>query len=406
MLILEQHITILGITQVFQLLILERSHRSHGAAHIEESAFQPLAGRHQGPGAQHDPVLDHGAVHHHRPDADQAEIAHRAAMQHHFVAYGHAIPDAQGKSLRVGLAAMGDMQNTAILNIGLLADRDEIDVAPQHAHGPDRYIPPQGHVAHDNGGFIDVHTLTQPGRHVVKYPDCHCYLHLFCLLPEQRERKTGAPCTKIHDTRLHAGTIIHPLQDTSMIVAVFIVLGLVIIAIGYIILIYNRLVNLKHETAKAWSNIDVLLKQRHDELPKLVETCKQYMRHEKETLDAVMRARSSIFSAREQQDLRALGNAEGQLRQGLMQLFAAVEAYPDLKANAAFRSLEARITSLENAISDRREFYNECVNTNNIRLEEFPDLLIARFFGFESFDLLEFNAEETANVDLRDLFGA
>lgn len=191
-----------------------------------------------------------------------------------------------------------------------------------------------------------------------------------------------------------------------MIVAVFIVLGLVIIAIGYIILIYNRLVNLKHETAKAWSNIDVLLKQRHDELPKLVETCKQYMRHEKETLDAVMRARSSIFSAREQQDLRALGNAEGQLRQGLMQLFAAVEAYPDLKANAAFRSLEARITSLENAISDRREFYNECVNTNNIRLEEFPDLLIARFFGFESFDLLEFNAEETANVDLRDLFGA
>lgn len=191
-----------------------------------------------------------------------------------------------------------------------------------------------------------------------------------------------------------------------MIVVVFIVLGLVIIAIGYIILIYNRLVNLKHETAKAWSNIDVLLKQRHDELPKLVETCKQYMRHEKETLDAVMRARSSLFSAREQQDLRALGNAEGQLRQGLMQLFAAVEAYPDLKASAAFRSLEARITSLENAISDRREFYNECVNTNNIRLEEFPDLLIARFFGFESFDLLEFADEETANVDLRDLFGA
>jgi LemA protein len=191
-----------------------------------------------------------------------------------------------------------------------------------------------------------------------------------------------------------------------MIVVGFVALGLLIIAIGYIILIYNRLVNLKHETAKAWSNIDVLLKQRHDELPKLVETCKQYMQHEKETLDAVMRARSSIFSAREHQDLRALGNAESQLRQGLAQLFAAVEAYPDLKASAAFRSLEARITSLENAISDRREFYNECVNTNNIRLEEFPDLLIARYFGFESFDLLEFADEETANVDLRDLFGA
>ena len=191
-----------------------------------------------------------------------------------------------------------------------------------------------------------------------------------------------------------------------MIVVGFVALGLLIIAIGYIILIYNRLVNLKHQTAKAWSNIDVLLKQRHDELPKLVETCKQYMQHEKETLDAVMRARSSIFSAREHQDLRALGNADSQLRQGLAQLFAAVEAYPDLKASAAFRSLEARITSLENAISDRREFYNECVNTNNIRLEEFPDLLIARYFSFESFDLLEFADEETANVDLRDLFGA
>ena len=190
-----------------------------------------------------------------------------------------------------------------------------------------------------------------------------------------------------------------------MIIAGFIVLGLVVIAIGYLILIYNRLVNLKHDTAKAWSNIDVLLKQRHDELPKLVETCKQYMRHERETLEAVMRARSNVSSAREQHDLPALGNAEGQLRQGLFQLFAAVEAYPDLKANSAFRTLEARITGLENAIADRREFYNDCVNTNNIRLEEFPDLFVARFFDFESFDLLEFSDQEIANVDLRALFG-
>jgi LemA protein len=190
-----------------------------------------------------------------------------------------------------------------------------------------------------------------------------------------------------------------------MIIAGFIVLGLLVIAIGYLILIYNRLVNLKHDTAKAWSNIDVLLKQRHDELPKLVETCKQYMRHERETLEAVMRARSNVSSAREQHNLPALGNAEGQLRQGLFQLFAAVEAYPDLKANTAFRTLEARITGLENAIADRREFYNDCVNTNNIRLEEFPDLFVARFFGFESFDLLEFSEQEIANVDLHALFG-
>jgi LemA protein len=191
-----------------------------------------------------------------------------------------------------------------------------------------------------------------------------------------------------------------------MIIAGFILLGLLVITIGYLILIYNRLVSLKHHTAKAWSNIDVLLKQRHDELPKLVETCKHYMRHERDTLEAVMRARSNASSAREQHDLPALGNAEGQLRQGLLQLFAAVEAYPDLKANSAFRTLEARITGLENAIADRREFYNDCVNTNNIRLEEFPDLFVARFFGFESFDLLDFSEQEIANVDLRALFSA
>lgn len=189
-----------------------------------------------------------------------------------------------------------------------------------------------------------------------------------------------------------------------MIIVGFVLLGLLAIAILYTILVYNRLVNLKHDTAKAWSNIDVLLKQRHDELPKLVETCMQFMRYERDTLEAVMKARSSVFSARESHDMAALGNAEGLLRRGLMQLFAAVEAYPDLKVNASFRSLETRITSLENAIADRLEFYNDCVNTNNIRLEEIPDLLIARFFGFEPFDLLEFAREETANVDLRALF--
>lgn len=190
-----------------------------------------------------------------------------------------------------------------------------------------------------------------------------------------------------------------------MSVGGFIVLGTAAIALGYAIVIYNRLVNLKHDTAKAWSNIDVLLKQRHDELPKLVETCKQYMRHERETLEGIMRARAGVFAAREAADLHALGSAEGRLRQGLAHLFAVAETYPELKANASFRSLEARITGLENAIADRREFYNECVNTNNIRLEEFPDVLIARWFGFEPFELLEFSAEEIRDVNLKELFG-
>jgi len=190
-----------------------------------------------------------------------------------------------------------------------------------------------------------------------------------------------------------------------MSVGGFVLLGVLAVVAGYALIVYNRLVNLKHDTAKAWSNIDVLLKQRHDELPKLVETCKQHMRYEKDTLEKIMRARAGVSAAREASDLRALGAAEGRLRQGLAQLFAVVEAYPELKANQSFLSLEARITSLENAIADRREFYNECVNTNNIRLEEFPDLVIGRLFGFEPFELLEFAEEETRDVNLRALFG-
>lgn len=190
-----------------------------------------------------------------------------------------------------------------------------------------------------------------------------------------------------------------------MSVGGFILLGTLAIALGYAIILYNRLVNLKHDTAKAWSNIDVLLKQRHDELPKLVETCKQYMKYEKDTLESVMRARAGVSAARESSDLPALGAAETRLRHGLTTLFAVAEAYPELKANQSFRSLEARITSLENAIADRREFYNECVNNNNVRLEEFPDVVIANLFAFKPFQLLEFSDEEKADVNLRTLFG-
>ncbi|QSA96279.1 LemA family protein [Methylococcus sp. EFPC2] len=184
----------------------------------------------------------------------------------------------------------------------------------------------------------------------------------------------------------------------------FVLLGMLVVLSLYVIVIYNRFVSLKHDTAKAWANIDVLLKQRHDELPKLVETCKQYMKHERETLERVMQARAGVSAAREASNLPALGAAEGQLRRGLLQLFAVAEAYPDLKADTAFRNLEARITGLENAIADRREFYNDTVNNNNVRLEQFPDVIIARLFAFKPFQLLEFSDEEKQDVDLRALF--
>lgn len=191
--------------------------------------------------------------------------------------------------------------------------------------------------------------------------------------------------------------------DTPMMT--YIVIAAVVILAAYGVLIYNQLVALKHGVARSWANIDVLLKQRHDELPKLVEACRQYMRYEQETLERVMKARSAVSVAQSKGDIPALGEAEGQLRSGLMQLFAVVEAYPELKANETFQHLQARVTGLENDLADRRELYNESVNLNNVRIEQFPDLVVARAFGFGSMPLLEFATEEKADPSLRSLFG-
>lgn len=189
-----------------------------------------------------------------------------------------------------------------------------------------------------------------------------------------------------------------------MDVSTLVVLGVIAVLVFYFISIYNALVQLKHNVAKAWSNIDVLLKQRHDELPKLVETCKQYMGYEKEALEAIIKARSAVSDARQHTDMKALGAAETQLRLGLGNLFALAEAYPDLKANDSFQHLQGRITGLEQDIADRREFYNDSVNLLNVRIEQFPDLIVARKLGFKAADLLEFSEAEKADVDMKSLF--
>jgi LemA protein len=182
-------------------------------------------------------------------------------------------------------------------------------------------------------------------------------------------------------------------------------LALLVVAAIYAVRIYNGLVALRENVRKAWSNIDVLLTQRHDELPKLVETCKRYMAHERDTLERVMQARSAVFKAQGSGDVRALGAAEQQLREGLGRLFAVVENYPDLKADQSFQHLQTRITQLEDAIADRRELYNEAVNLNNIRIQTFPDLIVARLFEFRPAPLLEFTEEQKRDVDLGKLFG-
>ncbi len=190
-----------------------------------------------------------------------------------------------------------------------------------------------------------------------------------------------------------------------MDVSSIIFLGILAAAVMYAVTIYNNLVSLKHAVSKAWANIDVLLKQRHDELPKLIETCKQYMAHEKDTFEKVIKARSAVSAARKKGDVSSLGPAETQLRMGLGNLFALAEAYPELKANDNFKQLQARISGLEDAIADRREFYNESVNANNVRIEQFPDIIIARFMNFTARDLLEFSDEEKQDVDVKALFG-
>lgn len=186
----------------------------------------------------------------------------------------------------------------------------------------------------------------------------------------------------------------------------WIILAVVIALLVYGVLIYNSLVNLKHGVSKAWANIDVLLKQRHDELPKLVSTCQQYMKFETETLEKVIKARSQVHNAQQDQDMKALGKAENTLRAGLGQLFALAEAYPELRSNDSFQQLQSRISQLENSIADRREFYNDAVNQNNVRIEQFPDVIIAKKFNFKTADLLEFSDSEKQDVNIKQLFNS
>jgi LemA protein len=188
------------------------------------------------------------------------------------------------------------------------------------------------------------------------------------------------------------------------VIVLVVILALAAALIVYLVGIYNGLVNLRESVKVAWANIDVLLKQRHDELPKLVEACKRYMQFEQETLEKVMRARASVSLASTSGNVAAVGAAEEQLRAGVGRLFAVAENYPQLKTDETFKQLQQRITALEESIADRRELYNDQVNLNNIRVSVFPDAMIARRYGFKPAHLLEFSAVEKADVDVGALF--
>ncbi|MFQ5606520.1 MAG: LemA family protein [Candidatus Zixiibacteriota bacterium] len=155
--------------------------------------------------------------------------------------------------------------------------------------------------------------------------------------------------------------------------------GALLVALVFFFIIYNGLVTLKNNVARAWSNIDILLKQRFDELPKLVAVCERYMKHEKETLEGVTRARAMVSQAGAGADS---SHAQNMISDALKSLFAVVENYPELKADRTFAQLQGRISALENEIADRREYYNDSVNLYNIGIEKLPDVFVARMLNY------------------------
>ena len=171
------------------------------------------------------------------------------------------------------------------------------------------------------------------------------------------------------------------------------IIGIIAYALG----LYNTLVRLSNNIDKAWSNIDVILKQRYDELPKLVEVCNSYMRHERETLEGVTAARSA-YSRSLSIDEKA--KAENQITTALGKLFAVAEQYPDLKANQNFLNVQQRISALESIIADRREFYNDSVNVYNIQIEQIPAVWVAQQVGYSTRPLLTVAESERHNPRL------
>jgi LemA protein len=170
--------------------------------------------------------------------------------------------------------------------------------------------------------------------------------------------------------------------------------GVVLLLAGaaiYTVIVYNGLVRLQNEISRAWANIDVLLKQRHDEVPNLVACVKGYMDHERQTLEAVTQARSASMNAA---SIPEKAQADLVLTSALRSFFVVAEGYPQLKADQNFLALQNRISELEERIADRREFFNDGVNTYNTRIAQIPDMLLARMMKLEPRPMFQVSPQE------------
>jgi len=184
-------------------------------------------------------------------------------------------------------------------------------------------------------------------------------------------------------------------------VAILIGLVVFLFVVGvliYFITIYNSLVRLRNDLDKAWANIGVLLKQRHDELPKLIETCKGYMQYEQQTFQLITEARTAFMRAN---TVAEKAQADNFLAGALKSLFAVAENYPELKADNNFMQLQNRISELEEKIADRREFFNDDVNTYNIRIQQLPDVFIAQMLSLQRKDLFKVAEEDRRDVEVK-----
>ena len=169
------------------------------------------------------------------------------------------------------------------------------------------------------------------------------------------------------------------------------VFAIFIAILAWLIIIYNLFVRDKNRVLAAWSDIDVQLKRRHDLIPKLIDAVRQYAAYESSTLNAITTLRSQ---SEETDRIEKKGKIEGQLSEKLHQLIALAENYPDLKANKSFLDLQKNLTDVENHIQYARRYYNGAVRNLNIRVDSFPDLLIARIFGFIKAEFFDFDETE------------
>jgi LemA protein len=182
-----------------------------------------------------------------------------------------------------------------------------------------------------------------------------------------------------------------------MPVLIFVGLFLIVLA-SMAIGSYNGLIRLRNQVERAWSNIDVILKQRFEEIPQLIQVIEQFTSYEGSVIKHLVEARANYGSAR---SVSEKIKASQEMTLALSGVMAIGEQYPELKSSESFRQLQERISSLENAIADRRETYNDAVANFNTRIEQFPDVFAARFLNYQRQELFKAAAEEREKPNLK-----